>query len=127
MHDRDVYCVKWNEDEERYEIGQHGKVDTVVLKDAYFCAPDISRHMPDGQYVNERDVEKVDFTVDISGDEITEDDVSSRSSSYLQKFPNVYTGVAGFVSNLERIPVGRFECSHCNNNVEFKENIEKFS
>lgn len=123
MEDRNIFCANWDSSEEKYVVGKHGEVSKVVLDDAYFVAGEISRGMPDDQYLHERDVEKVNFEIDISGNKITADDVSSPSKSYLKKFPGVYKGVAHYVRNLDRIPVGRFICPDCSNNVEFKENI----
>lgn len=125
--DIDFHCSVWNADEERIEEGDHGQVEEIVLKDAYFVAYEISQHMPGNQRVDERDVEMVDFTIDISGDEITEEDVSSSSSSYLEKFPGVYEGVAGYVANLDRVPAERFQCPHCDNYLSSGEQLEEYS
>lgn len=121
----EFHCSIWNTDEERLEEGPHGQVNEIVLKDAYFVAYEISSHMPGNQRVDERDVEKVDFNIDISGDEITEEDVSSSSSSYLEKFPGVYEGVAGYVANLDRVPAERFQCPQCDNYLASEEDMEQ--
>lgn len=113
----DFYCSVWNDDTESVEKGPHGKLETVIVNDAYFIASDISRNMPDNQRVDELDMEGVEFTVDVSGDTITEDDVTSSAKRYLEKFPNVYTGVAKYVENLDHVPVDRLSCPHCGNTV----------
>jgi hypothetical protein len=121
----EFYCSVWNDEKGKLEEGQHEKVDEIVLKDAYFVAYDISKHMPENQRVDERDVEMVDFRIDISGDEITEDDVSSRSSEYLEKFPGVYEGVAGYVENLDRVPAEQFQCPKCSNYLASGKDMEE--
>lgn len=120
----EFHCSIWNNEEERLEEGPHGQVNEIVLKDAYFVAHEISTHMPGNQRVDERDVEMVDFTIDISDDEITEDDISSSSSNYLEKFPGVYEGVAGYVANLDRVPAERFQCPHCDNYLAAGEDMD---
>lgn len=120
---RDYSCVKWNEDEEMYELGEHGQVDKIIVKDAYFIAGELSSRLPNNQYINERDLEMVDFTVDVSGDEITGEDVRSSSRKYLEKFPNIYEAVAEYVKDLEEIPVGRIKCPKCDNDVDYSEVI----
>lgn len=125
MTDMEFHCSVWNAEEQLIEEGPHGEVDTIVLKDAYFVAGEISQHMPEGQYVHEKDVEMVDFTVDVSGDEVTEEDVSSEAASYLEKFPGVYEGVAGYVENLDRVPAERFQCPHCENYLAEADDIDR--
>lgn len=124
---KEFYCSVWNAEEETLEEGPHGQVEEIILGDAYFVAHEISTHMPDDQYVGERDVEMVSFTIDTSGDEITADDVSSKSSDYLGKFPGVYQGVAGYVQNLERVPAERFKCPECGNYLASEEQLEEFN
>lgn len=125
--DIEFHCSEWNDEDETLEEGPHGQVDEIILKDAYFVAYDISQHMPGDQRVDERDMEMVDFTIDISGDEITEDDVTSNSSNYLNKFPDVYEGVAGYIENLDRVPVDRFQCPHCDNYLSSGQDMEEYS
>lgn len=119
----EYYCAEWDNDSQKYKEGDHGKLDEVVVEDGYFIASQLSQHLPDDQYVGERDLEGVDFTVDVSDSELTGDDVTSRSRSYLEKFPNIYVAVAKYVENVDEIPVGRIVCPHCGNDAAYPSDI----
>lgn len=113
----DFYCSTWDDEAYKVEKGPHGKLQEIIISDGYFVAPEISANMPNNQRVSQLDLEGVSFTVDVSGDTITEDDVTSNAKRYLQKFPNVYVGVANYVENIKHVPAESFLCPHCNNFV----------